>query len=49
MEDNHAPVEFVLGDLRSLSDGEIWAAPKPFARPEAMTLDEFRRHAAASC
>lgn len=46
---NDSSVEFTLGDLRSLSDGEVWAAPKPFAQPEAMTGDEFRRHAAASC
>lgn len=46
---NDSSVEFTLGDLRSLSDGEVWAAPKPLAQPEAMTRDEFRRHAAASC
>ncbi|MBM0226685.1 MULTISPECIES: hypothetical protein [Micromonospora] len=46
---NDAMVEFTLGDLRSLSDGEVWAAPEPFAQPQAMTREEFRRHAAASC
>ncbi|MGR6321351.1 hypothetical protein Q2K19_18995 [Micromonospora soli] len=46
---NDASVEFTLGDLRSLSDGEVWAVPKPFAQPQAMTREEFRRHAAASC
>ncbi|MFI2713873.1 hypothetical protein ACH495_27505 [Micromonospora sp. NPDC018662] len=46
---NDAVVEFTLGDLRSLSDGEVWAAPTPFAQPQAMTREEFRRHSAASC
>ncbi|MFI5490859.1 hypothetical protein [Micromonospora echinaurantiaca] len=44
-----AHVQFTLGDLRSLSDGEVWAMPKPYAAPQAMTREEFRRHAAASC
>ncbi|MEV4545965.1 hypothetical protein [Micromonospora echinaurantiaca] len=43
-------IEFTLGDLRSLSDGQVWAAPKPFAQPQAMAArEEFRRRAAASC
>lgn len=44
-----ASVEFTLDDLRSLADGEVWAAPEPFAQPQAMKREEFRRHAAASC
>jgi hypothetical protein len=46
---NDAGVEFTLGDLRSLSEGEVWATPEPFAQPRAMTSREFARHAAASC
>ncbi|WP_281938917.1 hypothetical protein [Micromonospora sp. AKA38] len=46
---NDSSVAFTLRDLRSLTDGEVWAVPKPFAQPQAMTRDEFRRHAAASC
>jgi hypothetical protein len=44
-----AAVRFSLGDLRSLADGQVWAAPKPFAAPQAMTRSEFGQHAAASC
>jgi hypothetical protein len=42
-------LQFTLGDLRSLSDGQVWAAPKPFARPQAMSRKEFGQHSAASC
>jgi hypothetical protein len=42
-------VQFTLGDLNSLSDGQVWASPKPFAQPRAMTRKEFAQHAEDSC
>jgi hypothetical protein len=44
-----ALLQFTLGDLQSLADGQVWAAPRPFAQPQAMTRTDFGRHAAASC
>ncbi|MFF4880465.1 hypothetical protein [Micromonospora sp. NPDC000668] len=48
-ESRDAVVRFTLGDLRSLADGEVWAVPDPFGEPLAMTGEEFRQYAAASC
>jgi hypothetical protein len=46
-QDDH--LQFTVGDLSSLSDGQVWAAPKPFAQPRAMTRKEFAQYAADSC
>jgi hypothetical protein len=46
---NDYGVKFTLADLRSLKDGQVWAEPKAFADPRAMSRDEFHRFAKAQC
>lgn len=42
-------VDFTLAQLRALPPGQVWAPPKAFAPERAMTAEEFRKDAAASC
>lgn len=48
-ERRDAMVQFTLGDLRSLADGQVRAIPDPSGEPHTMTREEFREYAAASC
>jgi hypothetical protein len=46
---NDVGVKFTLSDLRSLTEGQVWAVPRPDADATAMSRDEFRKRAADSC